>query len=137
MQAIWYSAGGCLSDQMEVSRLPLNLFSKNKCVLWPLNPPSPLHRAHSKKPLGKVRAPICACSMLSCSVSIPAEALQREEAIFPSQGEIVLLVAFHAQRLVASGKTCCPDWLKYFFPLGLSPAVQPFTFSSCLFLYIN
>lgn len=48
MQAIWSSAWGCLSDQMEGSRLPLDLFSKNKCVLWPLNPPSALHRALSK-----------------------------------------------------------------------------------------
>lgn len=48
MQAIWTTAWGHLSDQMEGSGTPLYLFGKNKCVLWPLNPSSPLHSALSK-----------------------------------------------------------------------------------------
>lgn len=48
MRAIWTSAWSHLSDQMEGSGTPLYLFGKNKCVLWPLNPSSPLHSALPK-----------------------------------------------------------------------------------------
>lgn len=42
---------------------------------------------------GKVRVPICTCSMLSCLLHSAAEALQRALLqIFASQGEVVLLV---------------------------------------------
>lgn len=87
-EAIWSSAWGCLSNQMESSRLPIHLFSKNKCVPWLLCSPYPLHSALSLKPLGEKRVPICACSMLRCLKHLSAEAGPCAEAECPLMGSL-------------------------------------------------
>lgn len=47
----------------------------------------PHFTALSPKPLGKARVPICAWSMLSLLLPIPAEALPHAETVLPSWGE--------------------------------------------------
>lgn len=96
-QSKW-KAAGCRSTCLVKISVYFGLFTRH-----------PHFTELSVKPLGKVRAPICTCSMLSCSLHITAEAkCSVFRKIFTSWGEIVLLVAGYAQRLLASGKTCCP-----------------------------
>lgn len=87
----------------------------------------------SLKPLGKVRVPICVCSMLSCSLSIPAEALPRAEAVFPSRGEIVLLVAIYAQTSCL-WKNMLSTLAEIFIPLF---AFSTFSLQLCSLLHFS
>uniref|UniRef100_A0A3B4FZP5 Uncharacterized protein n=1 Tax=Pundamilia nyererei TaxID=303518 RepID=A0A3B4FZP5_9CICH len=60
---------------MKGSGLPLVLFSKNKCVLWPLNPPFRLHRAPSKT-TGESESPNLFMPYYELLTARPAEVLQ-------------------------------------------------------------
>lgn len=72
------------------------------------------------KPLGKVRVPICTCSMLSCSLHIPAEALPRAQADIHLMGRTSLISGHVCPETSCLWKNTLSSLAEIFIPLVLS-----------------